>query len=195
MHRFPVLKWFARAARKRSFLWCFRVKNVVPALYAGCILSLLPIYGIQLPLAVALAFLLKANLPILASLQFITNPLTVLPIYFTAYQVGRVILNPFGLDSPALNMGEMKILIDSLQAGNWGFNLRYLATVWMITSLGASVLGTSMGALGSGFYRLAAYEVDIFNKRLKDLQKRRMENAAKEAPVPMETRPHEHHNG
>ncbi|MEX0332220.1 MAG: DUF2062 domain-containing protein [Puniceicoccaceae bacterium] len=179
VHKFPVLKWFAAAARKRSYLWCFRVKTVVPALYAGCILALLPIYGIQLPLAVLLAFVLRANLPILASLQFITNPLTVLPVYFTAFQIGRVILNPFGFESPSVSMAEMNTLINSLEAGNWGFNLKYLATIWLVTSLGACVLGTFLGALGSGLYRLAAYEVDVFNKRLKELQQRRME---KEVP-------------
>jgi uncharacterized protein (DUF2062 family) len=188
IHRFPVIRWFSRAARKRSYLWCFRVKNVVPALYAGFILSLLPIYGIQLPLAVALSFLLRANLPILTTLQFVTNPLTVLPIYFTAYQIGRVILNPLGFESPSLNMAEMKTLMDSLEAGNWGFNIRYLAKVWSITTLGGCVLGTFLGAVSSALYRLAAYEVDVFNKRFKELQKKRQEAADQPADHPTDSK-------
>ena len=189
VHRFPVLKWFATAARKRSYLWCFRVRTMVPAIYAGCILSLLPIYGIQLPLAVLLAFVLRANLPVLASLQFITNPLTVLPIYFTAFQIGRAILHPFGFESPHLSMAEMNTLMKSLEAGNWGYNLKYLATVWSVTSLGACILGTFLGALVSAMYLLAAYEVDVFNRRLKELQQKRMENAEAEKHVPP---PHGH---
>jgi uncharacterized protein (DUF2062 family) len=180
MHKFPVLKWFTKAARKRSYLWCFRVKTVVPAIYAGCILSLLPIYGIQLPLAVALSFLLRANLPILASLQFITNPLTALPAYFTAYQIGRIIMLPFGIDSPSLNMDEMKILMDSIRAGNWGYNFNYIGTVWLFTALGGIVLGTFLGTIGSVFYRMAAYEVVVFNDKLRALQKKIRESHAKE---------------
>jgi uncharacterized protein (DUF2062 family) len=195
VHRIPILKWFAHAARKRSYLWSFRIRTVVPALYAGCILSLLPIYGIQLPLAVLFSFVLRANLPLLTTLQFITNPLTVLPAYYTAYQVGRVILMPFGIESPSLAMSEMKLLIDSLEAGNWGFNIRYLATVWSITALGGTIIGTFLGALGSGIYRLAAYEVDVFNRRLKELQQKRLENNGAEPPTPAEPPQQEHPNG
>ncbi|MGA1204190.1 MAG: DUF2062 domain-containing protein [Opitutales bacterium] len=176
MHRYPVLKWFTRAARKRSYLWCFRVKAVVPAFYVGCILSLLPIYGIQLPLAVAFAFLLRANLPILATLQFITNPLTVVPAYYTAYQIGRVTLHPFGIEAPLLNMAEMKSLMDAAQSGNWEYNLQYLWTIWWVTSLGGIVLGTFLGAIGSAAYRLAAYEVVVFNEKIKSLHLRRKEH-------------------
>lgn len=170
MHRYPVLRWFSKAARSRSYLWCFRVKTVVPAIYAGCILSLLPLYGIQLPLAVALAFLLKANLPVLTSLQFITNPVSAVPAYFTAYQVGRVILHPFGFDSPALNMQQMRLLMDNLLAGNLGYNLSYLGTVWFLTALGGIVLGIFLGTTGSLIYRLAAYEVVVFNEKFRKLQ-------------------------
>ena len=175
MHRYPVLKWFTRAARNRSYLWCFRVKAVVPAFYVGCVLSLLPIYGIQIPLAVAFSFLLRANLPVMATLQFITNPITVVPAYFTAYQIGRVILNPFGFEAPALNMGEMRLLIEAARSGNWQQNLNYLWTVWWITSLGGLVLGTFLGSIGSAAYRLAAHEVDLFNRKFKEIQLKRRE--------------------
>jgi uncharacterized protein (DUF2062 family) len=176
MHRYPVLKWFTRSARKRSYLWCFRTKAIIPAIYAGCILSLLPIYGIQLPLAVAFSFLLRANLPILTSLQFITNPITVVPAYYAGYQIGKVVLNTFGVDAPILSMVEMKALVESAQSGNWGDNLKYLWTVWLVTSLGAVIMGTSLGAIATAAYRLAAYEVTVFNDKLKALQQKRKEH-------------------
>jgi uncharacterized protein (DUF2062 family) len=172
------LRWFASAARKRSYLWCFRVKNAVPALYAGCILALLPLYGIQLPIAVGLAFLFRANLPILTTTIFITNPVTILPAYFACFQIGRVLLHVFGMEAPQINMAEMKLLIEALQDGNWAINLHYLATVWWITSLGGIILGTSLATIASGIYKLAAYEVMVSFNRLKELQKKRQEQAA-----------------
>ena len=170
MHRFPVLKWFSNSARKRSYLWCFRVKAVIPALYAGCILTFLPIYGIQVPLSIALAFLLRANLPVLVSLQLVSNPLTILPLYFSCYQIGKSILHLFSITTPVLNMAEMRTLVAAAEAGQWGLNLQYLLTVWGIISLGALVLGTFAASMASLAYRLAAYEVVVFNRKIRELQ-------------------------
>ncbi len=178
VHKYPVLKWFASAARKRSYLWSFRVRYMIPAFYAGCIITILPIYGIQLPLAVLFAFLLRANLPVLTSLQFITNPLTAVPIYFAAFQVGRVVMNLFGMETPQLNMHQLRFLLETFRDGEWGPNLRYMGTVWLLTCLGGIILGTFLGALLSGFYRLAAYEVVVFNKRIRELQKKRQESGS-----------------
>lgn len=184
IHRYPVLRWFAAAARKRNYLWCFRVRTAIPALYAGCILALLPFYGIQLPLAVGLAFLIRANLPILFSLQFITNPLTLLPAYFACYQIGRVVLNLFGIESPQLNMAEMKVLIDALRNGNWAINLKYLGAVWSMTALGGLILGTFTATLASVLYKLAAYEVSVSYARLKALQEKRSKANPPAVPTP-----------
>ena len=194
VHRYPVLKWFAKAARKRSYLWCFRVRSAIPALYAGCILAMLPLYGVQLPLAALLAFALRANLPILATTQFITNPVTAVPLYFAAYQTGRVIFNLFGWESPHLNMAEMKALIHALEAGNWGFNIRYLWKVWLVTSLGGTILGTFMASVASILYRLAAYEVSVSYRRLRELQARRQTanpDGAAETSLPAKPDAHE----
>ena len=175
IHKYPVLKWFTIAARKRAYLWSFRVRYMIPAFYAGCIISLLPIYGIQLPLAVGFAFLLRANLPVLASLQFITNPLTAVPLYFASFQIGRVVMHLFGVETPQLNMQQLRFLLETVREGEWGPNLRYMGTVWLLTCLGGTIIGTFIAAVLSGFYRLAAYEVVVFNKRIRELQQKRQE--------------------
>ena len=64
IHSYRILRFFAVAARKRTNIWSFRVENAVPAIYAGSILTLMPLYGIQIPSAFLLALLLRANLPI-----------------------------------------------------------------------------------------------------------------------------------
>jgi uncharacterized protein (DUF2062 family) len=198
VHRYPVLRWFTNAARKRSYLWSFRVRAAVPALYAGAILALLPLYGIQLPAAVGLAFLFRANLPILFSLQFITNPLTVLPAYFTSYQVGKVVLNLFGVSSPNVNMAEMRAFLETINAGDLGVNLKYLATLWSITCLGSLILGVFLATIAAAIYKFAAYEVDLSVKRLKSFNTRRHEAAARsraaqatEPPLHGRPSPHE----
>lgn len=88
LHRYPIIKWFAEHARRRPFLWSFKRPQVLPALYWGSVISLLPLYGVQLLVAFAAALMFRANLTVMVALQFITNPLTVVPIYAATAWVG-----------------------------------------------------------------------------------------------------------
>ncbi len=156
IHRYPILKFFSQAARKRIYIWSFRVENAVPAIYAGSILTLMPLYGIQVPLAFLLALLLRANLPILAGLQVVSNPITVLPIWFAAYQIGRNILSVTGIHVDPLNREEVRLLLDNFIHGAWGDKFEHISIVFGVTSLGAIVMGTFFGLIGSFAYRIVA---------------------------------------
>lgn len=95
--RYPVIKWFRDIARKAPFLWSFKKRYVVPALYGGSILAFLPLYGFQFLIAVGAALALRANLTVTVALQFITNPLTILPIYGFTGWVGVKLMNLAGV--------------------------------------------------------------------------------------------------
>ena len=156
IHRYPILKFFAEAARKRTYIWSFRVENAVPAIYAGSILTLMPLYGLQVVGAFLLALLLRANLPILVGLQVVSNPLTVLPIWFAAYQIGRIFLSVLGLNVATLNRDEVRVMLDNFIHGAWGNKFENLSTVFGVTSLGAIIMGTFFGLIGSVAYRVVA---------------------------------------
>lgn len=96
MHKYPVVGRFADVARKRAYLWSFKPAAMRPAFYAGSILSLLPVMGVQLPLALMLALLLRANFMVLGGLQFITNPFTAAPIYYATHQLGAYVIKTVG---------------------------------------------------------------------------------------------------
>jgi uncharacterized protein (DUF2062 family) len=153
---YPILKFFAEATRRRTYIWSFRVENAVPAIYAGSILTLMPLYGIQLPIAFLLALLLRANLPILVGLQVVSNPLTILPIWFAAYQIGQMILSVIGLRVDPLNREEVSILLDNFINAAWDDKFDNLATVFSVTSLGAIVMGIFFGLTASFAYRIVA---------------------------------------
>lgn len=91
--RYPVLKYFAGPARRMPFLWSYRPEHVRPALYVGSVLTLLPLIGAQLVLALGACILLRGNLPIAAALQFISNPLTAAPLYALTYAAGAPFAN------------------------------------------------------------------------------------------------------
>jgi uncharacterized protein (DUF2062 family) len=153
---YPILKFFAEATRRRTYIWSFRVENAVPAIYAGSILTLMPLYGIQVPIAFLLALLLRANLPILVGLQVVSNPLTILPIWFAAYQIGQMILSVIGLRVDPLNREEVSILLDNFIYAAWDDKFDNLATVFSVTSLGAIVMGIFFGLIASFAYRIVA---------------------------------------
>lgn len=174
LHRYPVLKWFAKTARQRSYLWSFRLPAALPALYSGFVLAFLPIYGVQLPIAALLAFALRANLPILFSLQFITNPVTVIPVYYTTYNMGRLPLKLVGFDSPALNLRAVGDIIHYFKTGQWALNFEYFGKIWLVTCFGSLIFGLFCATIASWAYRFTAKEIAHSYNQLKELQAKRL---------------------
>ena len=129
--KFPVLKQFGSHLQRRKYLWSFKESRVAPAILLGSIVAFLPIFGVQLLTVVALAVLLKVNLPVIAGLQFVSNPLTLVPIYLANYKVGSWILQGIGL----AEQGAENVI--------HGVNS---------TMVGGAVLGTVFGLLIYGLY-------------------------------------------
>lgn len=156
IHRYPIIKFFAETAKKRLDLWSFREERVVPAIYAGCILTLLPLYGLQLVLAFFVALILRANLPILIGLQVVSNPITAIPLWVADYQIGRIVLGVLGIESMALQRGEIRTTLTQFISGDWGGNFERMVSVFGITCLGAVVMGLFFGLVGSFAYRIVS---------------------------------------
>lgn len=108
LHKYPIVGRFAGMARKRAYLWSMKPEPMRPALYVGSILSFLPVMGLQLPIALMLSLLLRANFMVLGGLQFITNPFTAAPIYYATHQLGAYVIHTagFGQSLPAANPHE-----------------------------------------------------------------------------------------
>lgn len=106
LHRWPVLKWFAETARKRPYLWSFRVREVSIALYLGLVIAFLPLVGLQIILAFAAAWTLRANLPIIMGAQLVTNLATMWAIYPALGFLGNRIIALLGLDSLDSRIGQ-----------------------------------------------------------------------------------------
>ncbi len=173
VHRYPILKWFAAIARRRSYLWSYKMQHVIPAFYTGAILSLLPIYGIQLPLAFLLALLMRANLTIFVGLQLITNPATAIPIYFIEFQMARLYLKLIGYETEELQLNEFRQLLTDFWQGNWGDNLDFLLSAWSLAMLGGLTIGILLGMALSMSYRIIAYRGAKTIKRLRVLKEER----------------------
>lgn len=146
--RYPVIKWFAKHASKRPFLWSFKREHVIPALYGGAILALLPLFGVQFVAAFGAALLLRCNLTITVGLQFITNPFTLLPIYgFTGY-VGNSVMNMLDLG------GDLGFVLGGANA----------------LVVGGIIVGVVVALLADIAWRIAAWEARRFRARLAQLE-------------------------
>lgn len=106
LHRYPIIGRFAHVLRDRFHLWSFRKAHVRPAYYLGSVLSLLPVMGIQLPLALLLSLLSRSNFMILGGLMFITNPFTAVPIYYGTYQLGNAVISIVSSDARPASRSE-----------------------------------------------------------------------------------------
>ena len=76
------------------------------ACYAGSILAFLPTYGFQIPLALLAAVAFRANLPVMIAIQFITNPLTIAPLYLTTHKVGTWLIQTTGFTPMGSKVGN-----------------------------------------------------------------------------------------
>ena len=83
-------------------LWHLNRRSVSMALAVGLFCAWIPTPG-QMAIAAIAAYYLRANLPISVVLVWITNPLTMPPLFYFAYLVGLTVLNlpaaSFSLDA------------------------------------------------------------------------------------------------
>ncbi len=175
-HHYPFIGRFADVARKRAYLWSFRKEHVRPALYAGSIIALLPIMGIQVPTAFCMALLLRANVMVLVGLQFITNPLTAIPLYFLTYEVGHFIIRASGfgtsveLDpSTAVSAPPTESLLHSPPAHlSWTQGLGTAFNAWVI---GGIVVGALLGLVLDIIWRNAVHQAQVHKVKVAERQK------------------------
>ena len=152
IHRYPVLKWFAKTAYDRSYLWSFKGNAMVQALFWGIWIAMLPIVGIQMIVVFLLALIVRANLPLIVALQWISNPFTMAPIYFADYEIGLLILKLFGVE-----YGRNKLLTAEFDWSSIEF-----ADLWELVDtlppmmVGGSVVGISLGVLAVFLYKAIA---------------------------------------
>jgi len=82
-------------------LWGIRRKAVVPAVAWGVFVAFMPIPG-QVLVAVLGSLLIRCNIPVAAVTTFISNPLTIGPMFYFSYRVGATLLGiepgPFSIE-------------------------------------------------------------------------------------------------
>ncbi len=114
-------------------LWHFNRQSIALAFAVGLFSAWVPI-PFQMVLAAGLAIIFHANLPLSIALVWITNPITMAPMFYLAYKAGAILLGmgeiPF----------EMELTVD------WLFNGMVL--IWKPFLVGCLAFAVVSGCLG-----------------------------------------------
>ncbi|MDQ6959769.1 MAG: DUF2062 domain-containing protein [Mariprofundaceae bacterium] len=114
-------------------LWHLNRHSLARAFFIGLICAFIPV-PFQMILAAAGAILINANLPISVALVWLTNPVTMPPVYYACYKTGAWVMN-----LPEQNF-HFELSMDWLIHGMLAF--------WQPFLLGCAVLGVISGVLG-----------------------------------------------
>ncbi len=120
-------------------LWHLNRRSVAGAFFVGLAAAFVPV-PFQMVLAAGVAIMLRVNLPISVALVWVTNPLTMPPLFYFAYKVGAGVMavppQPFNF--------ELSL--------SW-FSEGIMA-IWQPFLLGCLIVGLSSGVLGYGLILL-----------------------------------------
>mgnify|MGYP003338561236 CR=1 FL=1 len=114
-------------------LWQLSRHSAAKAFAIGLYCAMLPIPG-QMFIAVAMAIIFTANLPLSFALIFITNPLTMPAIFYGAYKVGAWLMGTHPM--------EVKF------EASWTWFTQSLDEIWIPLVIGSQALGILFAILG-----------------------------------------------
>ena len=154
MREHPHLQRFGQRLAEPK-LWHLNRRSIALGLALGLFIGFMPILG-QMFVAAALAILIRVNLPIAVMAVWVTNPITMGPIYFIAYQIGAAVL--------AMPVAEHTFTM------SWDWFTHEFIAIWQPLILGSFILGTAAAILGVLFVRICWRVIVIRNwlKRYKD---------------------------
>lgn len=128
----PALNFLGRFLHDPNLFHLNR-HSVSGAVSIGLLVAFIPTIG-QMPIAACLALLFRVNLPMAVALVWITNPLTMPPLYFICYELGRWVMGlpplPFAMEFTT----------------EWFTH--QLAHIWKPFLLGSLIIGVSLSGLG-----------------------------------------------
>ncbi len=137
-------------------LWHLNRHSISVGVAIGLFVAFLPVPG-QFLIAPALAILMRANVPIAVALIFITNPLTVAPVFLLAYKLGQLVLQ-----SPPIDF-QFEL--------SWHWLSNEFIRIWKPLLLGSLIMSVSASSIG--YTTMNALWRFTVRKRWKERRKRR----------------------
>lgn len=138
LHREKLLQLLGKPLQNPN-LWYLNRDSVAGGVSIGLFFAFVPV-PFQMLLAAATAVAFGRNLPIAVLMVWVSNPVTMAPLFFAAYKLGTWILD------------------ETPRAIEFSISLHWLATkfsiVWKPFLLGCLILGVGSAALGNAVVRI-----------------------------------------
>lgn len=155
IRRIPLLPRFM-ALFKGPNAWHMNRRSVARAALIGIFSAFLPI-PFQMVVAAFLALCFKANIPIAVGLVWISNPITIPPIFYATYQLGTLIL-----DTPSREF-SIQLSVE------WFFS--ELINIWQPMLIGSLAAGMVFAIIGYISVRIM-WRVHVVNQWRRRGQRR-----------------------
>ncbi len=140
------LGWLSQHLHDPS-LWNFNRRSISKAFAIGLFCAFIPI-PFQMLLAAPVAVIFSANLPVSITLVWVSNPLTIPPIFYGCYQLGAWILG-------------IEIRHDFVMSLNYIWDT--LGVIWQPFLLGCLLLSITSSFTGYWMVQLI-YRIKIYKK-------------------------------
>lgn len=134
----PKLQFFGDLLHDPN-LWHLNRHSLAGGMAVGLFIAFIPM-PMQMLLAAAIAILLRVNLPVSISLVWVTNPITIPPLFYFAYMLGTVLL---GIPTEQIEFSFSQ---------EWLFYM--LGNFWQPLLLGSFILGFFSALSGYLFIHL-----------------------------------------
>lgn len=119
-------------------IWHLTRYSVAKATFIGLFVAFIP-FPTQMLIAALLAVMFRANMAICVALVWLTNPVTMAPVFYVAYKVGAAVLGT------SANHFHFEL--------SWEWVTGGLANIWEPFLLGCLLCGLFSGLLGSSLVR------------------------------------------
>jgi len=123
---------FATLLAHPTFLSVSR-RSVAGAVWIGLFIALLPLPG-QTVIALLAALLLRVNVPIAVITTWVTNPITMGPVFYWEYTLGRMILD----------LPQRSFVVEL----SWNWVTSGLVAIWKPLLLGCFISATIVASIG-----------------------------------------------
>ncbi len=159
----PVSRWL-----NNPEIWHLHRRAVAGAAFIGLFCAFLPV-PFQMLIAAFLAVVSRCNLPMSVALVWITNPITVAPMFYFAYRLGAWLL-------------DMQIEVESIDL-SWSWLSSHLGVIGYPLVFGSLVCGWVSGVTAMVVVRIT-WRMHVIRRWRARRHKRRKRNLAATGATP-----------
>ncbi len=157
----PVSKWL-----KNPEIWHMHRRSIAGATFIGLFCAFVPI-PFQMLLAAFLAIVSRSNLPLSVALVWISNPITIPPMFYFTYRLGAWLLN-------------MEVAVDSVEL-SWDWLMANLDDIGYPLIFGSLLCGWVAGVTGLVLVRIG-WRLRVIS-RWRERKAQRLAEKERLAPV------------